>query len=132
MSLDNENKLKNSERPRFQWWLLIAGFWVGVVVAVIVIGSRPQTSQNQNLPGNTENIWLTATALIQESTRQAGAPPSSNSDDLDPIPMTATAIVQEATRQAIESQQAAAAEQDAFMLTATQYILEATQNASSG
>jgi hypothetical protein len=103
ISIENP-KRKNTDRRVFQWWLLVIGFWVGVVVAVIVIGSRPQPQPSQavNPYGqiSMDALWMTATALIQGATATANAAglQSFIPAESDPMAMTATAIIQQATQ----------------------------------
>lgn len=125
---------KPKNRRVFQWWLLVIGFWAGVMVAVIVIGSRPQPSytqyNNPNDQASMDTIWLTATSLIQEATGTAAAPlimPVEN----DPFALTATAIIQQATAMAEAGNPPPTADQDTIPLTATAFVLEATRLAGS-
>lgn len=103
MSTTYLDKPKNPQRRVFQWWLLVIGFWVGVVVAVIVIGSRPQPTQATYQGGQMSDdaIWMTATALINEATATANAPLLvPDNQVIDPFQLTATAFIVEATQMA--------------------------------
>lgn len=103
-----QGKRKNDERRPFQWWLLIVGFALGVIVTVIVFQAATRTASADSTEVNVEGAQLTATAIIQQATQTAQAvmnnpnsfTPAAN---LEPIEMTATAIIQTATAQASQS-----------------------------
>lgn len=96
-----KEKRKNDMRPRFQWWLLIIGFALGVVamLAVSQINSPPPAPA-QAIPAD---IAQTATAIIIGATGTAervfAITPAADTE-LDPILATATVIIQQATQQA--------------------------------
>lgn len=103
-----QGKRKNDERRPFQWWLLVVGFAVGVIVTVIVFQVVTRTTGADAAEISVEGAQLTATAIIQQATQTAQAvldnpnsfTPAAN---LEPIEMTATAIIQTATAQAGQS-----------------------------
>jgi hypothetical protein len=127
-NFDEKPKRKTSEGRRFQWWLLILGFWIGVVVAVMGMSGRGQPSHLNNPNMQDGDLWMTATAILQQATNTAAAPSAESSAAFD-SKMTATAIVQQATNDAAAESAASDAEIDSLMMTATAIVAEATRQA---
>ena len=99
----SKEKRKNDAPRRFQWWLLLIGFVLGVVATVIALQGREQPATN--IPAFAdEELYLTATSIIVGATGTAqaessGAPNSITPIVIDPLAATATVLVEQATQQ---------------------------------
>ena len=85
-------KRKNDSPRRFQWWLLVIGFVLGILVALAFTPSRIQTITIFST-GNADTLYLTATAIIDSITATAqaeGAGESNPSGQTEPFLATAT------------------------------------------
>jgi hypothetical protein len=105
MEFLSEEKRKNDSPRRFQWWLLLIGFVLGVLVAIAFTPSRIQTITVFST-GNADTLYLTATAIIDSVTgtaQSAGVNQSSLSASIEPFAATATYIIEQATQQAAMS-----------------------------
>ena len=86
-------KRKNDERSRFQWWLLVIGFALGVLLMIgVQRASAPASTYAQG------EFELTATQIIREATQMANPPA-----EIEGIAGTATQMVREATQTAVSS-----------------------------
>ncbi len=97
-----KEKRKNDMRPRFQWWLLVIGFALGVVAMLAVSQISRPPAPAQAIPAD---IAQTATAIIIGATGTAervfALTPAANTDaELDPLSATATAIMEQVTQNA--------------------------------
>ena len=111
-----KGKRKNDERRPFQWWLLLIGFALGIVVMLVVV-QRNQTYGLQEYPQ--EVLAQTATHIVEQATLMVQ----------DPLHLTATAIAQE-----VLAPEGAAREEaviDPIAQTATHIVEMATQQAAS-
>ncbi len=88
---------KNGERRRFQWWLLVLGFALGVL---LMIGVQ-RASAPADLTGSPSEFQLTATQIIREATN--ASPEIITPGVGDGIFGTATQMVHEATETAVAS-----------------------------
>ncbi len=107
MGLLSDEKRKNDEPRRFQWWLLVIGIALGVLVSLVMMQSRSSgtTIYMAEDAGNVEGLYLTATRIIEEATGTAQAGDKKPSEvgtpsDMDSLYITATHIVEQATQQA--------------------------------
>jgi len=101
-------KRKNDAPRRFQWWLLVIGFIIGVLFAQLAFPGYIRTVTVFS-DGSADGIELTATAIIVGATGTAQT--GSLQGDLvvtpmviDPLAATATVIVEQATQQAVATQ----------------------------
>ncbi len=83
-------KRKHNQRRPFQWWLLVIGFALGVLLMLSVQrASAPAATYTQ------DEFALTATEIIREATQMAN--PSAG---IEGVLGTATQMVREATQTA--------------------------------
>lgn len=91
-------KRKNGTRAEFQWWLLVIGMVLGVLLIVGVQSVTQNSTQAaaNALPYSRFELEMTATALMAQA--QATSPAG-----IDGLLATATHMVQEATATALTS-----------------------------
>ena len=104
MGLLSNEKRKNDAPRRFQWWLLVIGFIIGVLFAQVAFPSYVRTVTVFS-DGSADGIELTATAIIVGATGTAQATPMPGGSEatpaaVDPLALTAIRLVEEATQQA--------------------------------
>ena len=104
----SKEKRKNDAPRRFQWWLLVIGFIIGVLFAQFAFPDYVRTVTVFS-DGNPEGIELTATAIIvgATGTAQTGSPQGDQVATpmvIDPLAATTTVIVEQATQQAVATQ----------------------------
>jgi hypothetical protein len=103
MGLLSNEKRKNDDPRRFQWWLLVIGFVVGVAFTLIVGLGRGGTVTVYSDNVDTDALYMTATRIVEGATQTREAAASialtpTAPDANDPLFTTATFIVQQATQ----------------------------------
>ncbi len=74
MDLTGQEKRKNDAPCRFQWWLLVIGFVLGVLATLLYIQVRTPTINTAEMAYTAEatyddaSLFLTATAVIEGAT----------------------------------------------------------------
>ena len=91
MSILSGEKRKNDEPRRFQWWLLVIGIVIGLLLSLVVMQSRFSGTvfyipDNANFEGlqptvgvngsqlSDEALYMTATQIIRQATIEAPTP----------------------------------------------------------
>ncbi len=101
MGFLSDEKRKNDSPRRFQWWLLLVGFGLGILAMLIVsAGSTSTNNTANNVVNNPDEFQITATYLIQQATASAQALFVTDENQLGEVQATATYIIQMATQQA--------------------------------
>jgi hypothetical protein len=106
MGLLVKEKRKNDEPRRMNWWLLVIGIVIGVVLTLIAVSGRTSSSTVIYTSGD-DPLVMTVTAIIQGATAAAQGTPmpafaqSQSGTQDDSIYATATAVVLQATQQSI-------------------------------
>jgi hypothetical protein len=91
-------KRKNDQPLRFQWWLLVVGFALGVALT-LALNIRTGAKYVYVADAPPAALWMTATRMVQQATIPALGTPI-QPQALDPLPATATGIVVQATQTA--------------------------------
>jgi len=101
MGFLSDEKPKNDSPRRFQWWLLVIGFGLGILAMLIVSTANTSTNRTTNsVVNNSDELYITATYLIQQATATAQAVFVTGENQLSEMQATATYIIQMATQQA--------------------------------
>jgi hypothetical protein len=102
-----DEKRKNDQPRRFQWWLLVIGFIVGIIFTLIVGLGRGGSVVTYSDNVDTDALYITATWIVEQATqtKEAAARADTNvtpaAPSGDPMQITATTIIQRATQTAL-------------------------------
>lgn len=118
-------KRKNDQPRRFQWWLLVVGFALGVALT-LALSMRNGTRYVYVADAPPDGLWMTATSIVQEATAAAMAQ-LEQSAALQP-PQPPQALQSPQALQPLEPLQPL----DALLATATKMVIQATQTAQAG
>lgn len=92
MGFLSDEKHKNDSPRRFQWWLLVIGFGLGVLAMLIVSTANTSTNSITNSAvNNPDELYITATYLIQQATATAQAVSVTGENQLSEMQATASA-----------------------------------------
>jgi Icc-related predicted phosphoesterase len=104
MGLFQDEKRKNDSPRRIQWWLLVTGIAIGIVVTLIAVSGRSPSNTVSSVTD--QEIYITATWIVDQATqtKEAAARADTNvtpaAPSGDPMQITATTIIQRATQTA--------------------------------
>lgn len=94
-------KRKNDQPRRFQWWLLVVGFALGVALT-LALSTRTGQRYVYVADAPPDGLWMTATYIVNEATAMAQVEQNAalQPQPLDPLLATATKMVIQATQAA--------------------------------